>query len=182
MPLVELRTTDQLRFVTDNAGLIALDAPELMGRETWFTILGHGYEVPTDGFNQRGVRLTPQPGATLKVEVTRSIIARRLGRLTGAGLFAESQKLGRELDWREPAIFGCDTVQSALHRGKLFWAWGDTTLPGYPLGVFDTTSATTSPKPLASFEPPLRLKFDHFLDERGGRARRGKDARRRADG
>src|SRR6478736_1727651 len=29
VPLVELRTTHQARFVTDNAGLIALDAPDL---------------------------------------------------------------------------------------------------------------------------------------------------------
>ena len=41
----------------------------------------------------RGVRLTPEPGKTLRVEVDRTIIARRLGRLTGGGLFAESQKL-----------------------------------------------------------------------------------------
>ena len=31
VPLVELRTTHQVRFVTDNAGVIAFDLPELMG-------------------------------------------------------------------------------------------------------------------------------------------------------
>ncbi|MDR2761656.1 MAG: hypothetical protein LBB88_03540, partial [Planctomycetaceae bacterium] len=36
--LVEFRTTHQQRFVTDNAGVIALDSPELIGRETWFDI------------------------------------------------------------------------------------------------------------------------------------------------
>ncbi|NLX96667.1 MAG: hypothetical protein GXY83_10865, partial [Rhodopirellula sp.] len=62
VPLVELRTTNHLRFVTDNAGLIALDVPELMGRETWFWVHGHGYEVKKDGFGFQGVRLTPEPG------------------------------------------------------------------------------------------------------------------------
>ena len=80
VPLVELRTTHQVRLVTDNAGVIALDLPELMGRETWFDVSGHGYEVAKDGFGSRGVRLKPEPGKTLKVEVTRTIIARRLGR------------------------------------------------------------------------------------------------------
>src|SRR5437867_1846904 len=46
VPLVELRTTHNVRFVTDNAGVIALDLPELMGREVWFEVIGHGYEVP----------------------------------------------------------------------------------------------------------------------------------------
>ncbi|MHA3771018.1 hypothetical protein ACXR0O_05705 [Verrucomicrobiota bacterium sgz303538] len=167
VPLVELRTTHNVRLVTDNAGVIAVDLPELMGRETWFSVIGHGYEVPADGFGLRGVRLTPEPGKSLKVEVTRKNIAKRLGRLTGAGIFAESQKLGRDLDWRESGVFGCDSVQNAVHRGKMFWAWGDTTLPFYSLGVFDMSSATTAVQPLSSFEPPLRLVFDHFRDSKG---------------
>ena len=167
VPLVELRTTHQVRFVTDNAGVIAFDLPELMGRETWFDVIGQGYERPKDGFGYRGVRLKPEPGAKLKVEVQRTIIAKRLGRLTGGGLFAESQKLGREAAGRESGILGCDSVQNAVHRGKYFWAWGDTTMPHYPLGIFDMTSATTALQPLASFVPPLRLKFDYFTDRLG---------------
>jgi hypothetical protein len=167
VPLVELRTVHNVRRVTDNAGVIAFDLPELMGRETWFEVLGNGYEVPADGFGMRGVRLTPEPGATLRIEVTRTSIAKRLGRLTGAGLFAESQKLGRELDRPESGVVGCDSVQTAVHRGRLFWLWGDTSLAKYPLGIFHATSATTAIKPLKSFEPPLRLKFDYFTDERG---------------
>jgi hypothetical protein len=167
VPLVELRTTNQLRFVTDNAGLIAFDPPEFMGRETWFDVVGHGYEAPKDGFGFRGFRLTPEPGKTVRVEVRRTIIARRLGRLTGAGLFSESQKLGKELDWKESGIVGCDSVQNAVHRGKLFWAWGDTLIARYPLGIFDMTSATTPVQPLTSFQPPLKLKLDYFTDDKG---------------
>jgi hypothetical protein len=167
VPLVELRTTHDVRFITDNAGVIAFDLPELMGRETWFDVLGNGYEVPRDGFGMSGVRLTPQPGKTLKIEVKRAIIAKRLGRLTGGGLFAESQKLGRELDWRESGILGSDSVQNAAHDGKLFWAWGDTIIPNYPLGIFDMSSATTALQPLTSFAPPLRLKLEYFTDPAG---------------
>ncbi|MBN2505835.1 MAG: hypothetical protein JXQ71_03985 [Verrucomicrobia bacterium] len=170
VPLVELRTTHLARLVTDNAGVIALDLPEVMGRDTWFDVVGHGYEVPKDGFGFRGVRLKPQPGQTLRVTVRRTIIAKRLGRLTGAGLFAESQKLGQDLDWTESGVFGCDSVQNAVHRGKLYWAWGDTTLPHYPLGIFDMSSATTAPQPLESFKPPVRLVF-HYFTLPGGRPR-----------
>jgi hypothetical protein len=167
VPLVELRTTHHVRFVTDNAGIIAFDLPECMGRETWFDVIGDGYEVPKDGFGLRGVRLKPEPGKILKVEVNRTIVARRLGRLTGGGIFAESQKLGRELDWRDSDVFGCDSVQNALHDGKMFWAWGDTIIPNYPLGIFDMLSATTAIQPLKTFEPPLKLKFDYFTDANG---------------
>lgn len=167
VPLVELRTTHHARFFTDNAGVIAFDLPELMGRETWFDVIGNGYEVPKDGFGYRGVRLTPQPGRTLRVEVNRRIAAKRLGRITGGGLFAESQKLGRELDWHEPGILGCDSIQNAVHCGKMFWLWGDTTLAKYPLGLFHGTSATTPIQPLEKFTPPIRLKLDYFTDDQG---------------
>lgn len=166
VPLVELRTTHHARFVSDNAGNIAFDLPELMGRETWFEVHGHGYEVKADGFGMRGVRLTPEPGKSLRVEVRRTSIAQRIGRLTGAGLFAESQKLGLEAGWRESGLVGQDSVQNAVHRGRLFWFWGDTTLAKYPLGIFDGTGATTTLQP-STLQPPLRLPLTYFTNATG---------------
>ncbi len=167
VPLVELRTTHQIRFVSDNAGIIAFDLPELMGQETWFDVIGHGYDVSKDGFGYRGVRLTPEPGKVLRVEVTRDIIARRLGRLTGGGLFAESQECGTDLDWRDHGVLGCDSVQTVVHHGNLFWGWGDTTLARYPLGIFHMTSATTAIQPLKEFKPPVRLRYAYFTNAAG---------------
>ena len=167
VPLVELRTTHNVRFVSDNAGLIAFDLPEMMGFPTWFHVHGHGYEVDPDGFGFRGVRLTPRPGETLTVGVTRKLPGKRLGRLTGAGIFAESQKLGEANDWHEQRIVGCDSVQTAVHNGKIFWAWGDTQLASYPLGRFHMIGATTDIRPLQAFEPPIRLRYKYFTDDAG---------------
>ncbi len=167
VPLVELRTTHQMRFVSDNAGIIAFDLPELMNTETWFHLIGHGYSVPKDGFGFSGVRITPRAGTTITIKVQRQLPAKRLGRITGGGIFAESQKLGLESDWQESGILGCDSVQNVIHDGKLFWSWGDTTLAGYPLGLFHMTGATTELQPLNSLEPPVRLQFDYFKDDKG---------------
>ena len=171
VPLVELETTHRKILVTDNAGVVAFDLPELMGVETWLHVRSPGHEVGRDGFGYRGVRLTPEPGGHTVIEVERTAIARRLGRLTGAGLFAESQKLGRERDWRESGVMGADTVQVAPYRGRLFWLWGDTHLPHYPLGIFHSSAATTVAGPLASLEPPVRMVFDYFRDPQSGRPR-----------
>jgi len=167
VPMVELKTVHNVRLVSDNAGLIAFDLPELMGQETWFHVIGHGYEVAKDGFGYRGVRLTPQPGETLTVRVNRQLPAKRLGRLTGSGIYAESQKLGLASDWSEQRVLGCDSVQLALHRGRLHWAWGDTLLANYPLGRFHMIGATTALRPLDAYEPPLKLRYDYFTDASG---------------
>ncbi|MEN9574953.1 MAG: hypothetical protein RL514_2808 [Verrucomicrobiota bacterium] len=167
VPLVELRTTHHARFVSDNSGNIAFDLPELIGRETWFDVKADGYEVKADGFGMRGVRLKPEPGKLLTVELKRTSIARRMGRLTGTGQFAESQKLGLPRDWPESGIVGQDSVQNAVHRGKLFWFWGDTTLAKYPLGMFDGTGATTDLQPVSMPTPPLRVRLNYFTNATG---------------
>src|SRR5215207_4640371 len=115
-----------VKFVTDNAGRVACALPELMAQEVWLDVTADGYEMPADGFGKRGVRVTPVAGQSQTVEVVRTSIAKRIGRITGAGLFAESQKLGLERDWRECGIVGSDSVQNAVHNGKLHWSWGDT--------------------------------------------------------
>ncbi len=166
VPGVELRTVHGERLVSDNAGLIAFDLPELMGRETWAEVHGHGYGVKKDGFGYAGVRFVPRPGATVRLEVDRTQPARRLGRLTGAGLFAESQKLGEQLDWPEDGVLGCDSVVTARFGGKLHWFWGDTNLSRYPLGIFNVSGATTADF-MPPERPPLKVRFDYFRDDAG---------------
>ena len=169
VPLVELRTTHGLRCVSDNAGVIAIDAPDVMGVPTWFSVHGHGYGVAPDGFGHEGVRLVPRPGESTRLEVRRTILARRIGRLTGGGRFAEAQRAGvADGDCRDtPGVFGCDSVQTATYRGSTFWVWGDTTEPRYPLGIFAATGAAGPVPPLAWREPPLRVVFDLFRDPDG---------------
>lgn len=170
IPLVELRTTDQVRFVTDNAGVVAFDLVDRMNRETWLTISSPGYEAQKDGFGLRGVRIKPQPGEAVKIELIRTSIAQRIGRLTGSGLFAESQKCGLEPDWEDSPIVGCDSVRMVPFQGKYFWNWGDTSISRYPLGNFAMTGATTTASPFEKIEPPLRPRYDYFLKPDGAPA------------
>ncbi len=162
VPLVELRTTHEARFTSDNAGLIAVDEPELFGRPVWFHVKGHGYGVEKDGFGYEGVRTRLEAGGRVKIEVERRNIAKRLGRLTGAGLFAEERKLGGAARAEESGVSGCDSVLVSRLGGKLFWLWGDTSLPGYPLGVFHSTAALTSLGPIREFRPPLEISYEYF--------------------
>jgi hypothetical protein len=167
VPMVELTTVGNQTLITDNAGVVAFDLPEYMNTETWLGVFSHGYEVPADGFGNRGVRFTPKPGGSLTIKIERKQIAKRLGRLTGAGIFSESQKLGEFPDWQETGVVGTDTVQTAAYQGKLYWLWGDTNLPHYPLGIFHTSAATTSINPLISLKPPTGIRYEYFRKDDG---------------
>ena len=165
VPLVELRTTHQQSFFTDNAGLLAVDELDLLGREIWFNISSDGYQVKPDGFGSAGVRVKVEPGKKHRLEIERTMIAKRLGRLTGAGLFAHAAKLGEPVPLEESGVMGSDSVLVARYRGQIFWLWGDTSIPEYPLGNFNSTAATTAASPLAKFQPPLAMRYEYLRDD-----------------
>src|SRR5262245_55882698 len=62
VPLVELRTVNQARYVTDSNGIVAIRDPELMGQSVFFSVKSHGYEFPKDGFGFRGKALDVREG------------------------------------------------------------------------------------------------------------------------
>src|SRR5688572_19752510 len=57
IPLIELRTVNDIRCVTDNAGWIAFSEPGLMDRALWFYVSGPGYTKEKDGFGYTGLRV-----------------------------------------------------------------------------------------------------------------------------
>lgn len=164
IPLVELRTVNDIRCVTDNAGWIAFHEPGLMQREVWFYIsLSPGHEKEKDGFGFTGVRLTPRAGATASVKLKRLNIAERIGRTTGQGLYRDSELLGlpHALPNLNPSgVMGQDSVQALPYAGKIFWLWGDTNVPNYPLGNFRTTCALTPPY----LDAEQGIAFEYFMD------------------
>jgi hypothetical protein len=148
VPLVELRTVNGIRLWTDSAGVAVFDEPGLMDRPVFFHVLSHGYEFPRDGFGFRGKALKVLPGGSAKLTIRRINIAERIYRVTGAGIYRDSVLLGRRSPIKAPLlngqVLGSDSVLNAVYRGKIYWFWGDTNRPGYPLGNFDTSGATSA--------------------------------------
>ena len=144
VPLVELRTVHNLRFYTDNAGVVAIDDANLLGQDVFFFVESHGYEFPKDGFGYRGTRLLIEAGKSADIKIHRVNIAERLYRITGAGLYEHAIRAGEKPPIAKPKInakvVGCDSVQTAIYGDKLFWIWGDTSRLSYPLGNFNASA------------------------------------------
>jgi hypothetical protein len=171
VPLVELRTVNDIRLWTDSAGVAAFDEPGLAGKEVFFHIKSHGYEFPKDGFGYRGQALRVVPGGEAKLTIQRLNVAERLYRITGAGIYRDSVLLGRSVPLRKPVlngdVLGSDTVETAIYKGKIRWFWGDTNRPGYPLGNFHTPGATSLLPADGGLDPALGVDLDYFTDARG---------------
>src|SRR5690349_16614892 len=86
VPLVELRTVNNIRLHTDSAGVAAFREPGLMGQTVHFEIKSHGYEFPKDGFGYRGKALRVEPGGSARLTIKRKNVAERLYRVTGGGI------------------------------------------------------------------------------------------------
>src|SRR5438093_5808975 len=75
VPLVELRTVNGIRLVTDSNGIAAFDEPGLMDQPVFFFVQGHGYEFPKDGFGIRGKAIPIRPGGEARLTIKRINIA-----------------------------------------------------------------------------------------------------------
>lgn len=166
VPLVELRTVNDIAIYTDSAGWVAFHEPGLMEREVYFHIASPGYEYPKDGFGFRGVRLTPKAGQSAVIKIKRTNIAERLYRLTGQGIHRDTALLGLETPLLEPnlnaGVLGQDSVQAVPYRGQLFWLWGDTNVARYPLGNYQTTAATSPLPGKPGCRPDSGIAFRYF--------------------
>ncbi|MGD9723515.1 MAG: hypothetical protein AB7O59_19465 [Pirellulales bacterium] len=147
VPLVELTTVNQVLYVTDSAGLAAIDEPGLVQQKVFFHVRSHGYEYPADGFGYRGKALEVVPGETATLRLKRTSIAERLYRVTGADIYRDSVLLGRAVPIAQPLlnaqVVGSDSVNTAVYRGRVYWFWGDTNRTAHPLGMFHVPGATS---------------------------------------
>lgn len=171
VPLVELKSVAARSYFTDNAGLVAIDDPAILGSEAFFTVASHGYEFPADGFGFHGRRIDVQAGGEVELKIQRVNIAERLYRMTGAGLYEHALRLGRTAPLAFPSInaqvTGCDSTQCALYHGDLFWLWGDTNRVGYPLGNFKVTAALSKLPSAGGLAPDVGVDYDYFGDGKG---------------
>ncbi len=171
VPLVELRTVHGVRLVTDSAGVAAFHEPGLMDHDVFFFVASHGYEFPKDGFGYRGKALRTAPGGSATLRIKRLNIAERLYRVTGGGIYRDSVLVGEKPVIKEPLlsgqVLGSDSVLNAVYRGKVYWFWGDTNQPRYPLGNFHVPGATSLLPAGGGLDPERGVDLDYFVDDRG---------------
>jgi hypothetical protein len=173
VPMVELRTTNDLRFYTDSNGIIAINEPGLFGQDVYFHLRSHGYEYPKDGFGFRGKAVKITRGGRAELKIKRINVAERLYRQTGEGIYRDSVLLGESVPIEQPVlngqVFGQDSVHTTPYRGKLFWIWGDTNRPGYPLGNFGVSGAVSEmPAPRGrGLDPSVGVNLKYFVNDAG---------------
>jgi hypothetical protein len=171
VPLVELETVNHLRFVTDNAGWVALGEPGWAGRDVFLHVRSHGYTLPKDGFGYTGLRVRPTPGGRTMLRLQRLNVAERLYRVTGEGLYRDSVLLGEPTPLAEPLgsalVVGQDSAQVGVYRGRLHWFWGDTARMGYPLGQFRTAGAVSDLPGHGGLDPKVGVNLRYWTNADG---------------
>lgn len=171
VPMVELTLVDGTVFVTDSAGRVALNEPGLFGKDVFFHVASHGYEYPKDGFGNRGFVSKVLRGVSKSIKLNRINVAERLYRLTGRGIYRDSVLLRRKPPIKQPLlngdVVGQDTVQSAVYDNRIYWFWGDSNRPQYPLGQFKTSGATSALPSQSRLNVAEGVDLKYFVDDQG---------------
>ena len=170
VPLVELKLPNEVKYWTDSAGIAALRETAFAAREVFVAVSAHGYEFPKETVLGRGVNLTLKPGTQLDLQVRRTMIAERLYRLTGEGIYRDSVLAGLATPIRDPIldegqVLGQDTAVETLYRGKLYWIWGDTTGPTF--WNFSVTGATSELPERGGLDPASGVDYRYFTGPNG---------------
>jgi hypothetical protein len=171
VPLVELLTTNNTRYYTDSNGIVAYYEPGLMDREIFFFVESHGYEFPKDGFGMRGTRLKTAPGGDAVIKIDRINIAERLYRVTVQGIYRDSVLTGTPVPLKNPVlngqVMGQDSVFTCTYHGRLFWMWGDTARPSYPLGNFAMSGAVSDLPGRGGLDPSVGVNLEYYVGADG---------------
>jgi len=171
IPLVELVTVDDVLYVTDSAGVAAIEYPELTGQFVYFQPFSHGYEPEKDNLGFEGFLAKIEPGGTTTVGMRRINVAERLYRVTGEGIYHDSVLLGDAVPLRKPwlngGVMGQDSVNAALYHGKLYWFWGDTKRASSPLGNFSVSGAISDLPGYGGLDPAQGVDLTYFVDAQG---------------
>ena len=171
IPLVELETVNNIRFMTDSAGWVAIDEPSWAGEKIFFHVRSHGYDYPQDGFGFAGVALTPKPGEKAVLRLKRQNVAERLYRVTGEGIYRDSLLLGEPCPLTNPLgtgkVAGQDSAMAVLYRDKIHWFWGDTNRMRYPLGHYWMAGAVSALPDQGGLDPAQGVELQYFVGEDG---------------
>jgi hypothetical protein len=165
VPLVELKLPNEVKYWTDSAGIAAIQEPAFAAREVFVAVSAHGYEFPKDSILGRGLNLTLKPGGRADIQVRRTIIAERLYRLTGEGIYRDSLLAGLPAPIREPIlsegrVLGQDTAVETPYHGKLYWIWGDTI--GSSFWNFSVSGATSELPGRGGLDPTIGVDYRYF--------------------
>ncbi|MDP8242434.1 MAG: hypothetical protein P9L94_00025 [Candidatus Hinthialibacter antarcticus] len=171
VPLIEVKTVNEVPYFTDSNGIVAFNEPGLMDQDVFFHVSGHGYSYPKDGFGYSGLRLHPTAGGEAVIKVKRENIAERLYRITGQGIYSDSIKTGAPVPLEQPAlnskVVGQDSTLAAIYNDKIYWFWGDTSRAAYPLGNFRTTGATSRLPSNGGLSPEVGVNLNYFESASG---------------
>ncbi len=169
IPIVKATTISGVQHYSDSAGVIAFFELALMNRDVFFYFDSPGYYFPKDGFGIAGKSLFTKQGGSETVILKRSNIAQRLYRITGTGIYNDSFLLGEKVPIKNPiirsSVTGQDSVWTTIYKSKMFWLWGDTGHPKYPLAAnFKTTCALSELPGENGLNPDIAIDFDYFQD------------------
>ncbi len=170
IPMVELRTLNEVSWYSDNAGYIAIDEPDFLERDIYFQIASSGYRYSKDAAGRSSITQFVQPGKETVIYLERTNLAERLYRVTGSGqsVHRDLVKTGKRGKTElQGGVLGQDSNLATTFKGKIFWVWGDTFLPHAYRGNFSVAGAWTTDPMVAGWSAEEGIPLEYIVNEKG---------------
>jgi len=132
IPMAIVRMSNGVEHLTDSAGWIRIDEPGLMHSRVRLEIHSPGYRMPARGKDSAAVELQFSTTGDVVVPLVRVDIAQRMYRVTGTGIYRDSELLNREVPLpignHAAGLVSAWGVQRASIGKKVVWCWRQSLL------------------------------------------------------
>ncbi len=122
-----VRLSNGVEHITDSAGWIRIEEPGLMHSRILVDVSSPGYRMPPGDKSAAGLEIALSPASEITVPLVRVDIAQRIYRVTGTGIYRDSELLKREvplpLGNHAAGLVSAWGVQRAALGTKVLWCW-----------------------------------------------------------
>ena len=170
IPIARLSNINGTTYYSDSYGNIAYNEEETMGRDLYFLLDAEGYKISKDNTGRQSVIITPNKGEKVIILMDRIQPAERLYRLTGTGIYRDTELLGLDVpsfakNWDRGQVLGQDSNLGGIYKNKIFFIWGDTFLPPGYHGNFSVAGGTISLPSESNIDPDVGFGLNYFVDQ-----------------
>lgn len=172
IPIAKVSTIARVDYYSDSNGNIAFFEKDFMDKEVYFVIEAEGYRFPKDSKGASATPMFTKVGGKKVLELERTQAAERLYRVTGSGIYRDTDLLElpspiKDPNWSKGNVVGQDSNIGIVHNGKAFFIWGDTFLPPKYEGNFSVAAATAELPESGGMDPNKGISLNYIVDEKG---------------
>lgn len=166
IPMATVRLANGATHLTDSAGWVRIDEPGLMHRKLRIEVNSPGYGLAAEDSDSNSLLVQLAASGDAVIKLVRLDIAERAYRITGAGIYRDSELLGREVPLPSGSfssgLLSASGTQRITLGKKVLWCWRDALLSHERIPSLGVVGAFSQIPDSGGLDPTQGVHFSYL--------------------